>query len=182
MRLRGTRLSIPNGLAIVGLALIGVGCTAGSGSSPTPSSAATVEDLTTIALTPAKTSAEPENLDRPPVAPSLPLPSGLPEPPPPPPTEYQDEPDGPEDFAAAYRAAFPGVEMDDQRVRAAGAALCTYLMRHANANGTVALEDALMEADLSEPGFARTDWLTAFEIANDHYCGSFSVDFDGVGR
>lgn len=186
MRDGASRLRIPAVLAIAGIALIASGCTTSSGSRPpTGSLPPTVEDLADVSFNPPAVSADPAappDMGSGPVAPSIAPPSGDPGAPPSPPSDYQNEPDDFAGFAAAYRAAFPGVELTDQQVRAAGASLCTYLMRHADANGTVALEGALTEADLNQPGFARSDWLTALEIANEHYCGSFSVNFEGAGE
>lgn len=179
MRHGASRLRIPIVLAFAGIALIAVACTTAP-RPPTGSPLETVDDLADASLNPALVSAEPADVDDDLVAPSIALPSGDPGAPPAPPTDYQDEPDDFSGFADAYRAAFPGVVFSDQEVRAAGATLCTYLMRHANGNGTVTLEDALIEADLNQPGFPRSDWLTALEIANQHYCGSFSVDFEGA--
>jgi hypothetical protein len=181
MRQGASRLRIPIVLALAVIAILAVACTTASGSRPpTGSPLETVDDLADASLIPARVSAEPAAVADDLVPPSIELPSGDPGQPPAPPSDYQDEPDDVTGFAEAYRAAFAGVELSDDQVRAAGATLCTYLMRHANGNGTVALEDALIEADLSQPGFARSDWLTALEIANDHYCGSFSVNFEGA--
>lgn len=181
MRHGASRLRIPAVLVLTGLALIATACTIGSGSSrPTGSPPVLAEDTPDVSLNPAKDSAEPAAVPSDLVAPSVALPSGDLGPPPSPPSDYQNEPDDLAGFSAAYRAAFAGVELSDQQVRAAGAALCTYLMRHADANGTVALEEALIDADLTQPGFARSDWLAALEVANEHYCGSFTVDFEGA--
>ena len=181
MRQGASRLRIPIVLALASIALITIACTTASGSRPpTGSPLETVDDLADASLIPAKVSAEPAEVADDLVAPSIALPSGDPGAPPAPPTDYQEEPDDISGFADAYRAAYPGVVMSDDQVRAAGATLCTYLMRHANADDSVTLEDALIEADLNQPGFARSDWLTALEIANEHYCRSFSVDFEGA--
>lgn len=177
MRHGARRLRIPAILAMTGLALLAAGCSTGSGSAPPAGSPPLTED---VSLTPAKVSAEPAAVPSALVEPSIALPSGDPGAPPSPPSDYQNEPDDFAGFAAAYRAAFSGVQLTDEQVRAAGSALCTYLMRHADGGGTVDLEEALIEADISQPGFARSDWLTALEIANEHYCGSFSVDFEGA--
>lgn len=79
-------------------------------------------------------------------------------------------------FAAAYRAAFAGFEIDDAAVDVAGARLCTYLMRQAGAGGSVALDDALAEAEVNEPGYAPEDWILAFGVATEHYCGEYTVE------
>lgn len=79
-------------------------------------------------------------------------------------------------FAEAYRAAFAGFEIDDGAVEVAGARLCTYLMRHAGAGGSVSLEDALAEAEVNEPGYAPEDWIAAFGVATAHYCGEYTVE------
>lgn len=107
--------------------------------------------------------------------PSVPLPVGTPSIPPPPEPDYVLGADDMAAFVDAYRAAYPDVELDDATIEAAGAQLCTYLMRQVDA------EDALTEADHNEPGRAREDWMDAFELATAHYCGEFAVDFAAIG-
>ncbi|MEO5704553.1 MAG: hypothetical protein ABIZ52_05505 [Candidatus Limnocylindrales bacterium] len=79
-------------------------------------------------------------------------------------------------FRAAYRAAFSGFEIDDDAIQRAGARLCTYLMRLAGADGSVALDAALAEAEVNEPGYAPEDWVTAFGVATAHYCREYTVE------
>jgi hypothetical protein len=78
-------------------------------------------------------------------------------------------------FAAAYRSAFGTLELTDEQVDTAGARLCTYLMRNADADGFVELDAAIAEADVNQPGFGPETWETAFGIATDHYCGEYSL-------
>jgi hypothetical protein len=181
------KLSRRANLPVVGLALVVIAALAGACSTgpevgsegspgPTP-----IDDIADVSLAPASEGATPEAVESTAALPSTAPPSGEPSAAPLPGVDYTFGADDAAAFADAYTAAFASAELDEETIDLAGARLCTYLMRHADAAGVVALEDALIEADINEPGFARADWLTAFEVANAHYCGEFTVDFESAG-
>ena len=150
----------------------------GGSTTAEPTSAATVPPIAGMSLQPAAEAPTPQPIDIEDPLPSIAVPTGSPVAPTP-----GDDPGynaGADDltvFAATYRAAFPGLELNDEDLDAIGARLCTYLSRHADASGVVDAADVLTQADLSEPGYARSDWVIAFELAMEHYCGEFSGDF-----
>lgn len=84
-------------------------------------------------------------------------------------------------FIAGYRAAYPGLTWSDAEIEGAGARLCTYLARNADLNGVVDPETVIADADLSEPGYARSDWAVAFDLALTYYCTEFSGNFAAGG-
>lgn len=156
-------------LAAAGLA---AACSVG-GSGPAASGQSPV-DITLISLVPATAVPAPDVLAsvaaQPSVAPPLGQPSEAAVT-----VEYAHGADDFPAFAAAYRAAFAGFEIDDATVEMAGARLCTYLMRQATDGGSVALVDALAEAEVNEPGYAHEAWIAAFGAATAHYCGEYTV-------
>jgi len=150
----------------------------GASTTAEPTSSATVPPIAGMSLQPAAEAPTPQPVDSAEPLPSIVVPTGTPEastagnvP------EYNAGADDLTAFAATYRVAFPGLEFGDEDLDAIGARLCTYLSRHADASGVVDAAAALTEADLSEPGYARNDWVIAFELAMEHYCGEFSGDF-----
>lgn len=170
---RSTRRTVATAAAVV--VLIALGATAIIVA--TRDGAPAVVDIGDVSLTPAAEGATPDLIES-----VAPLPSA--EPPTGEPTEASgisiDYTLGADDLAGfvdAYRTAFPSADGDEGTI-AAGARLCTYLMRHAGPDGAVDLEDALAEANLHEPGFPRDDWIVAFQAASRYYCGEFVVDFE----
>jgi hypothetical protein len=163
---------------VVALLTAACGAADGSGEATPP---ATAPLLAEISLPPAEEEATPEAIASTEPLPSVRPPDEPPSIPPLPPPDYTRGADDMAAFVEAYRDAYSYVELDDATIEAAGARLCTYLMNHADAEGTVAPEDVLAEADLSEPGYAPEDWMQAFELATDHYCGEFSVNFAAIG-
>lgn len=140
--------------------------------------APTVVALPDVSLAPADDTAAPDAMPILPELPSVPPPpSGVPVPPDPD-VDYTFDADDLEAFLAAYQEAFPEAGVDRGMIASAGASLCTYLMRHADGDGVVSLDDAMVEADLNEPGYSREAWLLAFEIATASYCGQFTIDFE----
>lgn len=157
-------------IAIACLALLVVACGSGTGSTTGP----TPVNVAEMSLPPADEAITPAPVATSETLPSEGPPTGVPEPPEVS-VDYTLGADDPAGFRQAYRSAFEGIDLDDAAVDAAGARLCSYLMRRADAAGTVALEDVLMEANLNEPGFSREAWVAAFEVATAHYCGEFEV-------
>jgi hypothetical protein len=170
----GARDGVPRrAISLVAVIALIAACSVG-GSVPTPS-AQTPVDVTLISFVPASAApapAVPASLAaQASVAPPVGEPSVAPVS-----VDYTLGADDLPAFAAAYRAAFAGVEIDDAAVDVAGARLCTYLMREAGPGGSVALSDALAEAEVNEPGYAPEDWIAAFEVATAHYCGEYTVE------
>ncbi len=120
-----------------------------------------------------------------PSVPPVEIPEGEPEPPPPPSETgdlYAGAPYDAAGYVAAFRAGYPDLEYqyDDAQVLEIGTNLCTYLMRHADANSVVALAGAITEADIHQPGFPRSEWVFALHLANEHYCPEFGLDTTGI--
>jgi hypothetical protein len=136
--------------------------------------------IPSISLIPAEETSTPEVVPSIESVPNVGLPEGSPSDAPEPPSEYVVGADDIDAFVAAYRDAF-GTSLSDAELDLVGSHLCTYLIRHADQQGNVTLADALTEADINEPGFARSDWLISFEIANAYYCSEFTVDFSDLG-
>ena len=159
------------------LAACGGGASTGDAdSTPAP----TPVDIAEISLAPAPESATPESVPSAAALPPAEVPTG--EPPPfQPPSDYVLGADDLDAFSAGYEELFPGTGLDATGFDAVGSHLCTYLMRHADADGVVDLEAALIEADMNEPGYTRGDWLSALAVANAYYCGEFTVDFQSYG-
>lgn len=161
----------PAAAALLGLiSLLGSACGAATMSTAVP----TPININDFSMPPAQGTTTPEPVGSLAPIPSVAPPSGDPvvggvAP------EYTLAADDPEAFATAYRSIFEGADLDDHAVATAGARLCTYLMRQADEDGTVRLEDAVTEADLSEPGYARDAWVAAFGAATTHYCSEFEV-------
>ena len=152
----------------------------GSAGGAGPTSAPTPVDIAEVSLIPAAETATPEAIPSAAAIPSAEVPVG--EPPAfEPPNEYVLGADDLAAFSAAYDELFPGTGFDESQFDAVGGHLCTYLMRHADADGAVDLEAALIEADVNEPGYTRGDWLAAFSAANAYYCGEFTVDIESYG-
>lgn len=176
------RMSAAAAICIALLAATACGSDGGGvstvGLSATP--AITPIDIADVSLPPASTTAEPETIPTSVTVPSVDLPSGDPSPFLPP-SDYRLGADDLAAFGAAYDAVFGVSGLDDAGYDAVGSHLCTYLMRHADVNGVVDLESALIEADINEPGYTRGDWLAAFEIADAYYCGEFAVPFASTG-
>ena len=157
---------------VAAVALVAACSAGGTGAAP---SGETPVDVSLISLVPASAAPAPEVLASVGAQPSVAKPVGEPSVA----AVTVDYTLGADDlpaFAAAYRAAFAGVEIDDAAVDVAGARLCTYLMRQAGTGGSVALDDALAEAEVNEPGYAPEDWITAFGVATAHYCGEYTVE------
>lgn len=170
---RPERSALFGGASLIGPLLLLVGCATQTGS-PSATAEPTPVLVAEISLPPASEAPPPEEIPDPAGIPSVPPPSGDPEAPEIE-VEYDLSADDSDAFADAYRTAFESLDLTDEEINIAGARLCTYLMRHADADGAVALEDAITEADLNQPGFARETWELAFEIATSHYCGEFSL-------
>ena len=175
--LRRSRPSRPVLAGIAALIAVSViACDAGTRSSPGATSIA----LPSVSLNPATETSTPEPAgtpgDAPPVGPpsNVPSPPGLT-------VDYSGPPDDLPAFVAAYRSAFQVPELTEEQIAGAGARLCTYLQRHATANGSVDLARALIEAEINEPGYPREVWELAFELANASYCTEFSVPTEGQG-
>lgn len=151
--------------------------TGGSAGTPAP----TPVNIADVSLGPASAgSATPDAVPSAETLPSAEVPTG--EPPEfVPPSEYALGADDLDAFSAAYEELFPGSGLDASGFDAVGTHLCTYLLRHADDDGVVDLEAALIEADMNEPGYTRGDWLAALGSANAHYCGEFRVDFSSAG-
>lgn len=159
---------------IIGLVLLLSLLASACGAATTSTAAPTPINVNEMSMNPAEETRTPEPVESLEELPSAAPPSGDPE------VEevtvdYTLGADDAEAFAAAYRSTFEGADLDDQTVDTAGARLCTYLMRHADDDGAVAMEDAMLEADLNEPGYAREAWIAAFDVATAHYCGEFEV-------
>lgn len=170
---RHNRPRVAAGLVVA--ASLFVGCGTGVPASQSGGPGPTAVEIADVSLIPAAGDATPGVIATVPALPSAALPSGEPSAN----TVTVEYTIGAADRAAfidAWRAAFPGVEMDDGAIDSAGARLCTYLMRHADAAGSVALDDALAEAELNEPGYAQEYWLAAFEVANTDYCRDFTIN------
>lgn len=133
-----------------------------------------------LSLAPAEHTSTPEVLPNVTTLPSLAPPPDDSPAPPEVDVDYVFGADDLDSFAEAYQSMF-GVELDRDAADQIGARVCTYLMRHADGDGVVDVQSAVIEADLNEPGYPRADWMAAFEVANAYYCGEFAVDFAGYG-
>lgn len=156
-------------------ALVVVGCGTGVSTSGPGGPGATPVDIADVSLNPASGDATPGAIATLAPAPSVAPPSGEPSAR----TvtvEYTFGADDRGAFLQAFRAAFPGIALDDDAIDRAGARVCTYLMRHADAAGLVSLDAALAEAEINEPGYAPEYWLAALEVANADYCRRFTID------
>lgn len=159
------------------VALIIGGCASGVAVAD-PSAAEASPIIAEMSLMPASDAVTPEAIPSAEALPSTTLPSGDPSVPAVAPPEYDLGADDLAAFVDAYAAAFPEANLTADEIDLAGSRLCTYLMRHADADDWVDAANALSEADVSEPGYARETWVAAFELALANYCGEFSADFE----
>ena len=167
--------------SILSFALFTVGCNAAS--SPGASSQASQAAIfaPSVSLIPAAETSTPAPVETPGELPPVGPPSGVPLPPPGVTPDYQQAADDLAAFVAAYRQAFQVPELPEEAIAAAGARVCGYLQRHADASGLVTIANALTEAEINQPGFPREVWLAAFEAAKASYCREFTFDSEGQG-
>lgn len=159
------------------LALVAAAC--GGGALATPEGSAIV--VPSVSFVPAQETSTPEPVEAPDELPPIAPPSNVPPPPSLPGPDYAGSPDDLAAFASAYREALQVPDLADEEITAAGARLCSYLQRHAGADGVVDVERALTEAEINEPGYPREAWLVAFELASTFFCSELSFDADDGG-
>lgn len=83
----------------------------------------------------------------------------------------------PSGYVSAYRAAsIFETGLKDREILVIGRKLCTYLLRHANGDSGVSLQDSITEADQHEPGFLRSDWESALKLAARYLCPEFKLE------
>lgn len=167
-------------LAVAAITLVISACAGGSARPADPSAETTSSQVAPPSLPPASEDATPVALPSTEALPSVEPPSGEPSAPAVGAAEYTLGADDLAAFIDAYAAAHPDWTMSDTEMDLAGARLCTYLQRHADASGHVEAQQALVEADVNEPGYAWELWAVRFDIALGHYCGEFTADFTGL--
>lgn len=86
---------------------------------------------------------------------------------------YRGRADDLQGFTQAFRAALGDARLGE--ADAVGRELCTYLVHHADDSGVVAVDQAVNEAEIHQPGYARETWLRAFQLASEHYCPEFDL-------
>ena len=159
---------------IVVLAAVAVVAAACAGGTSGPGGNPTVPGVDQLSLPPAQVTTEPVPVESPGAPPSVGTPEGTAPAPPEVTVDYTGPADDLAGFIAAYRETF-GADIPDDEIGAAGARLCTYLQRHAGADGTVPIGTAIGEADLNEPGYPRDVWVAAYELVTTYYCTELIV-------
>ena len=154
------------------LGLVALACNA----AVSPTAGPSVPSVVELSLPPAAQIAPPPSVGPPAELPPFAPPCGPPPPPPAVIVDYTNEARDLAGFVAAYRETFGVPNLDAAPIDEAGARLCTYLQRHADANGVVVTERAVTEADINEPGYPRDVWVQAYALASAFYCPEFTTD------